>query len=185
MTDAGPGQSSEQAAVADASPRGQTPGNETIGQGDDGAADGATEPGPRRDDRVVSDVAVAMLSDRTQPLATVLQALGTGANAAAWFPRVAGLVGDALPVDLAGVERGLRGILRELDSLVGGGERGAPAGGGYVRLAAVGALVAAVQLILLDARKSRWGPVLVFNPAGAGWTWRRGGQRGGVRKSRS
>jgi hypothetical protein len=185
ITDSGSKQSSEQAAVADASPREQTPGDEIIGQVDDGAADGVTDPGPQRDDQVVSDDAMPLLADSTQSLATVLQALGTGANAVAWFPRVAGLVGDALPVDLAVVERGLREVLREFDSLAGGSERGTSAGGVYVRLAAVTALVAAVQLILLDARKSLGGPVLVFNPAGAGWTWRRGGQRGGGRGTRS
>jgi hypothetical protein len=83
---------------------------------------------------------------------------------------VAGVLDDALPVDAAAVERGLRELLDGIDALAGRVAGEAAVNGGGLRLALVAALAAGAPLLLIDPRRLRGGPVLVFGAAGPSWS---------------
>jgi len=113
-------------------------------------------------------------------VAKALEALAAGRGAAVWLPQVAGVLGDVLTIDVSAVERGLDEVLREIDALTGGLTRrdaGTPAGTAAPadvahRLAALAAVAAGMQLVLLRySKKNKGGPVVVFNGARSSWGW--------------
>ncbi|MEO6437521.1 MAG: hypothetical protein ABIP55_17385 [Tepidisphaeraceae bacterium] len=104
-------------------------------------------------------------------VAAALEALAAGAGATVWIPEFAGVLSEVLPIDVAGVERGLEEILREVDAAALRLLSDPAAGGGIIRLAAVAAFIASVQLALVRLRVPKGGPLLVFNAGLSSWSW--------------
>ena len=104
-------------------------------------------------------------------MAAALEALALGRGTSIWLPQVAGVLDDVLPIDLARVEQRINALLEELEALSARMLGDTSLGTAAVRLAAVGAFIAGVQLVLLRLRIPRGGPVLVFNQKNSSWSW--------------
>jgi hypothetical protein len=94
-----------------------------------------------------------------------------GAGTIVWLPELAGARSDALPIDVAAVEFGLREVAHGIDSLTQQVLSGTSAGSGVLRVSAVAAFVAGTQLLLIDRKKPKGGPLLVFNTTRSSWSW--------------
>jgi hypothetical protein len=132
---------------------------------------------PTNADEPVADTAVTAAETvvrlvRIADAAASMQALASGAPAAEWLPALAGLLEDVLPVDVLAVERGLNEVLREVESLAAdlGGEA-STVRNGVSPLALAFGLIAVTQLYLLNSRRNRGGPMVVFNAATSSWSW--------------
>ena len=99
-------------------------------------------------------------------------------GAAAWAPRAVGALAEVLPADVGEIERGFGQVLRDIEALARGG-RGAPSRAGAAEeFAALAALVAGAQLVVLESKKRRGGPPTIFNPVDV----RRGRAQGAGRR---
>ena len=112
-----------------------------------------------------NDESVFAAFQQAAAFAEVLQAVAT-ANPD-WFPELT----NALPIDIGIVEQNIREILAELDALAGQLAGGTPENGLALRLAVALAVLAGVELFLLESRKTRGGPAVVFNGAASTWSW--------------
>jgi hypothetical protein len=85
-----------------------------------------------------------------------------GAAATLAVPELAG-AGEFLPLNLAGVERGLQDLLRTLDAIAAPSSSSPTAAGLAGGAGAAVVLLAAAHVLLTDARKSGSAPMLVFS----------------------
>ena len=99
-----------------------------------------------------------------------LRALVVSAAPTAWLPELAAALSDVLPAELEAIERLIREIVDQIDLLTEERDGGSLAARSVLGLAALAALLAGVQL-LLDARKPKAGPALVFNARSSSWSW--------------
>jgi hypothetical protein len=90
---------------------------------------------------------------------------------ATWLPQLAGVLGDALPTDSAAVERELREILGQVNSLARQVAHDMVSDGGSWRLAAVAAITAGARLAIRQSRKRGGNPSLVLCAADPTWGW--------------
>ena len=125
---------------------------------------------PRADDpsRVAgSEASLPAPLRRAAVLAEALQAAAAATNAQ-WLPELIAM----LPIDAGLAEQNIRAILAELDALAGRLADAAPKGDGVgLRLAVALAVLAGVEFFLLESRKTRGGPAVVFNGAASTWSW--------------
>jgi hypothetical protein len=128
-------------------------------EGVGGSAPGVADPAP---------VAGRSTASRAESVG----AIARGARQAVAQAVVAGALADVLPVDAAAVERALREVLDQLDALAAKvlPDTAAPAGAG-LRLVAVAALVAGVQLVVVRMKTPGGGPVLVLSATNTSWSW--------------
>ena len=85
-------------------------------------------------------------------------------------PHLAEALSDVVPIDLAVIERGIQDILGQIDSLAGKIADDATTSRATLTLALL-VVLAAGALLLLDARKSGAGPMVVFNAVNSSWSW--------------
>jgi hypothetical protein len=128
---------------------------------------------PAQDDEAAADTQEELIEDGPgNGFGAALHALVAGAAQASWVPQVAGVLSDVLPVEVAVLERRLRGILEEAESFAQRAARGqALVGGSAVRLVVAVALAAVVQLLTPDPRRRRGGRAVVFNASSSTWGW--------------
>ena len=94
-----------------------------------------------------------------------------GAGGEVWLPEMTSALADAFPVDVSGVEQGLKELLREVDSLATRVLVDPASGSAAVRLAVMGACIGGIQLALLRWRVSKGGPTVVFRSSASSWSW--------------
>lgn len=105
-------------------------------------------------------------------VAEALASLAIGTGAAVWLPELADALSDAFPLNTAAVEQHLQQILAQIDAMTTEALADTTPAGAAMRLAIVVSLLAGVQLILLDRRLRKGGPVLVFRAASSSsWSW--------------
>jgi hypothetical protein len=117
---------------------------------------------------------IADQSTRATPVAEAMRALVAAVASAtptAWFPQVAGVLSDVLPIDLAAVERGLQQLLDEIDSLAEKVTGDTVATSSALRVAIVAGLITGAELIMIDSRKPKRELVLESNAANSSWSW--------------
>jgi len=104
-------------------------------------------------------------------VAEALVSLAAGAGAAAWLPELADVMSEVLPIDVTSLERGIQDVLSEIDKLAQDALTNTTPSGAALRLSIVVSLVAGVQLLLLDRKLRKGGPIRVFSAANSSWSW--------------
>jgi hypothetical protein len=119
-------------------------------------------------------VRAAPLVDSTRQTAVLADLLNAIVSADSrrsleWLPALA----NTLPIDIASLEQSLRKIHGELDAFADQLADSNVNDGVALQLIVVLAVLAAMELFLLESRKSRGGPVIVFNGASlsSSWSW--------------
>jgi hypothetical protein len=114
--------------------------------------------------------ASALLISQADLAVDALQALETASDVAAWLPQIADAIHYGVPVNIAAIERGLREVLDEINSLATGAAQQVKADYATSRVTVLLAVMAAA-LLVLELRRPRPKPMLVFNAANSSWSW--------------
>src|SRR5688572_1935582 len=96
-------------------------------------------------------------------VAEALASLALGAGAGTWLPELADAMVDVLPVNVSALEQRMQHVLGEIDQLALQSLSDKTPAGAAMRLAIIVSLVAGVQLLLLDRKLRKGGPVRVFS----------------------
>jgi hypothetical protein len=101
----------------------------------------------------------------------VLLESSAGIGGAVWLPQVAGILRDALPMDIAAVERELQRVLDRIDSMATVVASDSVATNAAIRLAIIAVLFTGSDLVLLRSRRANAEPAFDANSADSSWSW--------------